>query len=232
MAKTLLLGLTLLLASHAQSHVQETVDPATDPPQPAAVSATAPSEGSPPPVATLQATSREGLEWLQPTVGTWQMQARFTPDDGTTWHQVTTDATVTTLLGGRFLHEAFYLQFPNGQRMHIECTRSYDNFQKLYRAVCLDDAMALMDVYEGTWHEQKLVLSNVGPNTFFLTGPQGAIKVNSRQILHSFTQDGFQVDWEATADGGKTWSPAGFFTYSHHKPEGLGQKPEDEIPPQ
>lgn len=207
MAKTLLIGLTLLCTLAAPSYSQDT-DPAASPP-----------------TTTLQTAEREGLEWLQPTVGTWHVKARFTPDDGTTWHEVTSEATVTTLLGSKFLHEAFFLQFPTGPRMHIECWRSYDNFQKLYRAVCLDDAMALMDVYEGGWQDQKLVLSNVGPNTFFLTGPQGDVKINSRQTLHSFTQDGFRVDWEATADGGKTWSPAGFFTY-------LRQKPDNETPPQ
>lgn len=81
---------------------------------------------------------------------------------------------------------------------------SFDTVQARFRILSRDDQSGLLDIYEGDLKgADRLVVSNVGPGTYYKAGEQ---RVHNRM---SFTKEGTGWTWlvEATADKGEKWAP-------------------------
>lgn len=156
-----------------------------------------------------------GMARIATIAGHWTVTGKVAlGGPGSEMTEIATTSEVESVFGGRFLQETSSITSGEMVLTYI-CTRSYDIFQKRFRMSCLDNDMGLMDIYEGSFEGDRLVLSNVGSQTSYnvSAGP-----VYSRNILQILSADSFQVDWESSTDGGKTWKLAARNTYQRRTP--------------
>ena len=99
-----------------------------------------------------------------------------------------------------------------GRPMRFQGMYSYDQFQNEYRIVYTDDNTGLLDVYEGTFRNGSLVVNNVAGGTFWETD---GVKQNGQVIYTYVSPTRFDLVFEQSVDGGKTWVPA--FRTAYHR---------------
>lgn len=102
---------------------------------------------------------------------------------------------------GTFIQESS-LGFPLGKEGHegfghwaYSSIFSYDRFNKVYRYIAMDNIMGLADIYEGNFHENKLVLTNAKTATFNNQGTNGSNQKN-RLTLTPISENRFEILWE------------------------------------
>lgn len=80
----------------------------------------------------------------------------------------------------------------------------YDRFNRLYRLVATDAMTGQVDVFEGDWTGDRLVLTNVRADTF-VTDQSSGQRFHSRLAIVPGAP--LVVESAFSGDGGKTWFP-------------------------
>jgi len=141
--------------------------------------------------------------------GNWEVQTKYSPDGGATWsaspaHQVQ----VEIMHKGMVLAEQV-LQ-PTNEGFTIMSFLSYDQYRNVYRFAAIDDVWGLMDIYEGTIQNEKLVLTNLKAKTFF---PIGDGKWRGFRLILELKDHARKMIIDATDDYGESWKPAFIVDY-------------------
>ncbi len=170
----------------------------------------APAESAEPAEARFRLPLPAGMETLRPLAGSWDLTFE-TPTGGpdAPWQAIQTVATLTPLFEGALLEERFTLE-QEGVRSEVLRTRSWDRFAERYRCTDFDAATGHLNVFEGTLAEGRITADNLATNT---ARKEGGATVHERQVVSAIASDGFRVDWERSADAGKTWQPVARSTY-------------------
>jgi Protein of unknown function (DUF1579) len=145
-----------------------------------------------------------GMEPLRALAGSWDLTVETPagPPDAP-WQAVQTVSTITPLFEGALLEERFTLE-QDGVRSEVVRTRSWDRFTERYRFTHFDGATAHLNVFDGALADGKLTADNLATGT---ARKEGGATVHERQVISEIAADGFRVDWERSADAGKTWEP-------------------------
>ncbi len=153
-----------------------------------------------------------GMEKLRPLAGRFEVKAEsLIIGPQPQWAETTTTATVRADFDDALLEEELSVVLSRVP-LRIRRLYTYDRFRDVYRVAHFDNATAHLDVYEGRFDDDgRLVMTNVASGTPW-EDYRGVF--HSRQILYGLTDDGFKVDFEVSADGGKTWTLDHRFTYT------------------
>ena len=135
-------------------------------------------------------------------IGDWNVnfETRTGPDESFTIHPIT--SRIVPILGGAFLQEGLSIPASAGTWVELIGILGYDRYREIYRFAWLDDKYAIFDVHEGNWDGDALVVSNIRSGTTFRFRDQ---ELFSRMIWREITVDGFMMESDLSADGGKTW---------------------------
>jgi hypothetical protein len=155
-----------------------------------------------------------GMEALRGLVGSWAGSWDLTIETPagpppTPWQSVKAVATFTPQFEGALLEERYATE-QDGVRAEVVQTASFDRFAGRYRLTRFDGTTAHLNVFEGALADGKLTADNLATGT---ARKEGGATVHERQVLHDLGPNGFKVDWERSADAGKTWEPAAKYTY-------------------
>ena len=146
----------------------------------------------------------QAMQRLAPLAGAWDMTVFTTPDDGTTWNS--NPAQVVDL---RFAHKGFMLEeIPaslEAPGFHMRTYLAYDQYRNVYRKAALDDVWGILDLYEGTLEDDKLVLTNLASGTFFPL-PDG--KWRGFRLTLELKEELRWMWVDKTDDEGASWQPA------------------------
>ena len=142
--------------------------------------------------------------------GDWMSVTEYTADDGKNW-QVVAQAPAKVEFRQKELMLAELPVDTSTPGFHMETYITYDQYRKVYRKAAIDDAWGLMDMYEGTWQGDKLILDNLKSGTFFPNG-DGTWRAFKLTIEKGEVKRLIHVD--KSDDGGKSWQPSFRVTYT------------------
>ncbi|MFN0132432.1 MAG: hypothetical protein ACKVW3_07880 [Phycisphaerales bacterium] len=154
---------------------------------------------------------------LRTLIGSWNVAMTYYSPIGQPF-KIASEAIIEPTLSGNFLRER--LVVPWGPlRIELECTRSFDRFQSVYRFVWFDDFMSLADVFEGTATAGIITVSNVrvGTSSRLPGQPETFLRITQKP---GTTNDEYSLVWEASTDDGATWRKTADCAYTR-KPEAL-----------
>lgn len=153
-------------------------------------------------------SSVQGLEPLASLAGEWEVSGTMLDLEGKPV-EIRSAATITHSLNGHSIDEqSSYLLPPHA--VDFSCTRSWDDYRKLYRMACIDSLTGLLDIYEGVFVDSRLVMTNVNTGTY--AEVDGA-RMYGRQTISAISPNSFQVMWEYSLDDGSTWQQYGRLQY-------------------
>ena len=155
----------------------------------------------------------EAMQRLAVLAGDWDMTVFTTADDGQTW-----DSSPTQTVALRFAHKGFMLEeVPadlDGPGFHMRTYLTYDQYRKVYRKAALDDVWGILDLYEGTLENDRLVLTNLASGTFFPLedGSWRGFRLTLELKEHT------RFMWvDKTDDEGASWQPAFKVEYTRRR---------------
>ena len=151
-----------------------------------------------------------GMEKLRPLAGRFNVKVEsFMPGlpalETETLSEIRTDFHHAALT-----EEASLVVFP-GLHLRVRRLFTYDRFRDVFRIAYLDDSTAHLDILEGAFEQDRLVVSNLSTETGwkFFDQPRHA-----RQSFYEISSVGFKLDVELSTDGGETWSLERRLTYT------------------
>lgn len=116
---------------------------------------------------------------------------------------VTTRVTVTRELGGAAL--LFRGPHPfTPAPVDVIVLLAYDRFNKMYRLSAADAMTGQLDVFEGNWDGDRLVLTNARADTF-VTDQSSGQRFHSRLVI--VPGEPLAIESAFSPDEGKTWFP-------------------------
>ncbi len=141
---------------------------------------------------------------LHDLVGTWEVVASAPNADGIWQDGPTTTSEVARLLEGQLVQEIVTIALPS-VAFTLVVAYSYDRFRDVYRVTATDQAGGLMDVYEGRYENDRLVLTNLRARTFyrFDDGREMAFRL----VKYFDGPDRFLIEASMSFDEGSTWQP-------------------------
>ncbi len=146
----------------------------------------------------------QAMQRLSSLAGAWEMTVFTTADEGVTWNSG--PAQVVDL---RFAHKGFMLEeIPaalDGPGFHMRSYLTYDQYRKVYRKAALDDVWGVLDLYEGNFEDDRLVLTNLESGTFF---PVADGKWRGFRLTLELKEDKRWTWIDKTDDEGASWQPA------------------------
>ncbi len=150
------------------------------------------------------------MQKLAPLAGEWSMVNEYSPDGGKTWSKAP-PATVTVeyRLKGMLLSEMPEDLDTPGFKLETDLT--FDQYRDVYRKAVVDDTWGIMDVYEGTFEGDKLVMTNLKSGTTF---PMGNGVQRAFRLTIEVATPKRMMTIDASDDGGETWMPAYKLTYT------------------
>lgn len=136
--------------------------------------------------------------------GKWNMVVEASFDEGKTW-QTTPPATVTL----DYRHKNMMLaEIPDDLStpgFHMESYITYDQYRKVFRKAAVDDVWGIMDLYEGKFNGEELVMTNLKSGTLF---PVGEGKWRAFRLTIELASPKRLITIEKSDDNGKSWQPA------------------------
>jgi hypothetical protein len=144
------------------------------------------------------------VERLRYLIGEWDIQPYLRRDDGTWVPGAPNRTTIKPLYGGTFLQEDVTINLGT-QTHHFFIVWSYDQFRQVFRMVVCDDVSGLMDVYEGNFVGQTIIVSNLysGTSTIEPDGASSFFRLCSTRT----DQNHFTDELQLSTDQGVTWLP-------------------------
>lgn len=150
------------------------------------------------------------MQVLAPWAGTWEMTMEITQDEGATWQ-----AAATSILEFTMRQKGMMLaEIPtdiSAPGFHLETFYSYDQYRDVYRTAVVDDTWGIMDIYEGTIEEGKLVSTNLRVGTLF---PISETEWRGFRLTMDLSGDEKRMlVIDKTDDMGNSWQPNFRATY-------------------
>ena len=155
----------------------------------------------------------EKMQLLSGMAGRWHMQSEYTEDGGITWQKAPKSPIVVRYRQKDLLLEEIPTN-PDLPTFHVMHWLSYDQYRDVYRLAAMDDIWGLLDIYEGTINNGKLVVNNIKAETFF---PMGDGKNRMFTLSMELSGDTRITDITASDDGGATWQPSFRLTYERRQ---------------
>lgn len=147
-----------------------------------------------------------GIERLQFMVGEWDIQAYSMGDDGE-WvdSPLPKQTKIESQFGGAFLQEQEVQMLIDGQVIRFFIMWSYDQYREVFRMIACDDTEGLMDVLEGNFKGDTVVVSNTNTGTpiFDVDGNKAFLRLSSTQT----SKDSFTDEMHESFDNGESWLP-------------------------
>ncbi len=115
----------------------------------------------------------------------------------------TTRVTISRILGGA----ALLVEGPHPfspEPVDVLVLLAYDRFNRVYRLSAADAMTGQLDVFEGDWDGDRLVLTNVRADTF-VTDQSSGQRLHSRLVIAPGTP--LTIESAFSPDGGRTWFP-------------------------
>ncbi|QLC22963.1 hypothetical protein HFP51_12670 [Parasphingopyxis sp. CP4] len=164
---------------------------------------------------TAHAQSEEAqaaIERLAPLVGTSRVTGvRHGPNGAT--DLAASEAEGRIILGGHILREDTQIEQQPGDLITLQTQFSFDQFRNLYRIAVVDDDFGLMDIYEGRFiSDTLLVATNLRSDTHF---PLEDGRAMHFQLRWDFSELVVHFDVLLTVDGGANWRPFFELEYAH-----------------
>jgi len=151
------------------------------------------------------------MQKLAPLTGQWRMATEITEDGGKNWQQVAEE-----LINFEIRHKGMLLAETPISRsetgFNMENYITYDQYREVYRSVAIDDSWGIMDIYEGNFIGDTLVLTNLKSGTSFPVG-DGKWRSFRLNINVEANLAERRMLIEGSDDGGATWAPAFRVTY-------------------
>lgn len=162
-----------------------------------------------------QAQSEEAqaaMARLAPLVGVSQVTGVRHSPTGTT-QLSPSQAEGQMILGGHALRETSQIEQQPGDIITLQSEFSFDQFRDRYRIAVLDDDFGLMDIYEGRFvSDTLLVATNLRSDTHF---PLEDGRAMHFQLRWDFSEPTVHFDVLLTVDGGANWLPFFELEYAH-----------------
>ena len=115
------------------------------------------------------------------------------------------------ILNGMMLQETAQVDMGDAM-VTLQTYFSFDSYRQVYRIAAMDDTFGLMDIYEGRFTaDGVLVATNLRADTYFPL--EGGQRLHF-QLRYDFSKDVKTFDVLMTTDGGATWSPYFEMTYT------------------
>ena len=164
---------------------------------------------------TVHAQSEEAqaaMVRLAPLVGVSQVSGvRHSPDG--TMQLSPSQAEGEMILGGHALRETSHIEQQPGDVISLQTEFSFDQFRDRYRIAVLDNDFGLMDIYEGRFvSDALLVATNLRSDTHF---PLEDGRAMHFQLRWDFSEPTVHFDVFLTVDGGANWLPFFELEYAH-----------------
>ncbi len=115
----------------------------------------------------------------------------------------TTRVTISRILGGA----ALLVEGPHPfspEPIDVLVILAYDRFNRVYRLSAADAMTGQLDIFEGDWDGDRLVMTNVRANTF-VTDQSSGQRFHSRLVISPGTP--LTIESAFSPDEGKTWFP-------------------------
>lgn len=148
-------------------------------------------------------TPREKMTALDYMLGTWSQTLHYSPDQGDTW-QTLPPKTVTA---SKIMKDMAIEQKPvdlEAKGFNLLDHFTYDQYRNVYRLSIIDDTWGLMDLYEGTLVDDKLIVTNVKSGTTFPTESGGQ---RFFKLIFAGTAQARSLVIDSSEDGGQNWHP-------------------------
>ena len=142
--------------------------------------------------------------------GSWDVKAERYTREGKWADAGMTKSTIKWLWSNIALQESVGFKTPNGE-MKLNIQLSYDQFQKCYRVTIVDNQYGLMDIYEGQFKENILLVTNERCKTFYPI-QDGHLKFQIKYTKKSENSMVFMVNMAKV--GTDNWRPMSKSTYS------------------
>ena len=149
-----------------------------------------------------------GMKELISLVGSWNVAIATRQRPGDDWQESERSSTIAAEMNGGLLEERFTMS----SGVEVRRAFSYDRYNERYRVTQIDSRRNWLNVQEGTFGEDgRLVISNVETGTTWST--QG-MTFNDRAAIFNISDDGFEIEYETSIDGGENWFVSGKATYT------------------
>jgi hypothetical protein len=137
-------------------------------------------------------------------IGTWEAESVTTGPDGKQTIQKGTN-TIRKIMDGKVIHESFVMGSFKGESWSV-----YNPKAKRWQQTWVDNSAGYIPL-TGTWDDsgKQMVLHT-------LTNPNHPDALN-RMTFKNITKNGFDWDWEASQDGGKTYQMSWHLKYTRKK---------------
>lgn len=152
-------------------------------------------------MAAQRAALAAGLQRIRFIAGSWAVTRYSRDRDGAWTANETQIMTVEPSMNDLYLDATFA-----APGFAYRMVFSYDAVMETYRVVSRDDQSGLIDVYQGNFTpEGVLVLTNLESGTHYKSG---GLKIHNRMTFTP-TAEGWTVSIDGSADEGATWRPQG-----------------------
>lgn len=143
-----------------------------------------------------------GLERLRFMIGEFDVSVESKAPMLRRWLVTEAESTISEDVYGSLLEEKAGLVLADAP---FEARRlfSFDRFRERYRMTHFDNTTSHLDVLEGNFDGNRLVMSDVATGTVWESYGK---KVNTRFIYHDIGGDGYKLDVEVSEDGGTSWT--------------------------
>lgn len=142
-----------------------------------------------------------GMEKLRPLVGRFDVKVESFAEGMPPLETVGVSEIAKDFHGALLMEDASFVVLP-GFPLRLRRFFTYDRFRDVFRVAYFDNSTAHLDVLEGRFEGDRLVLSNVSTNTGWKFFEQLHA---SRQTFYDISENGFSLDVENSTDDGKTW---------------------------
>jgi len=140
-----------------------------------------------------------GMGPFQAMAGDWKVSAESRGRPGADWRPSERRSSIEAVLGGAMLRE----RTESSQGDEVLRTISYDSIRKSYRVSEISGSDTFLDILEGELTEDgRLVVSNMETGT---PSVQGGMTIHGRLSIFDVAEDGFELEYEVTIDGGESW---------------------------
>lgn len=141
-----------------------------------------------------------GMETLGHLEGTWTVAEESRQSPQAPFTSSTRETTLSGMVRGGLIQE----HFTTAEGNEVVRQWSYDQFRKVYRLLQINDATTHVDIQEGTFEDDALVVSNLETGTTVEMEAMG-MTLYERTRVHGITEEGFTVETENSIDGGENW---------------------------
>lgn len=147
-----------------------------------------------------------GIERLHFMIGEWDIQAYSMGDDGNWVESPLPKYTkIEPLFDGVFLQEREVPMLLGGATVRFFIMWSYDKYRERYRMLACDDHEGLMDILEGNYTGDTIVVNNLNTGTAVLDTESQPIYLRLSSTKNS--EDSFTDEMHESVDGGHHWLP-------------------------